>query len=496
MGLFDGSLFDRFLSRADTRLAGPAGSAERAATRTRHLRRMQAAQFVGQQLAADPRIAGEASAHTHPILRLADNRPGDGLRHETQLAVLHALRRYLPTLDSAIRNRRALEGALAITSDDDGLADALTAWAESVPVGYVDAGDQGGPLCGLADYVDTLASAADEYGLAAGEALLDEQGRDLVRLVVPCPRTLSLRVASEPERRRLHLRELVQRSSKEGLRALTGPTIQTLALTPDAEEPWPRPLAWSLVQTGEVLMRMYQSVLQGWWRFGDPSLLFTLEHKQGIDDPEPDTLVVPLATGTAVDTDDVEVLQDLVLMRSSIEAVMKARREGYPADAFASATNGTIRSETLGAVDATMARFFREHASTFGAYIVEASETPAWMYSSVERTSDGLGGQLSTNETILAGVAARRRNAKKRAVAKRVLDLYLTVTGQARYLGRYDVEFDVVSIVDDLAYAELRSEQAEGAATILANAELLFDEVGTPRFTGEAADYLREHGVL
>lgn len=466
--------------------------AERSSSRRAAMQRMGMARHLGAQLSTtrtDATIAGLQQQHRHPILALAEHRPGDGLAHQVQLAVYHALRVYLPTLDSAIHNRRQLEGALVITSDDDGLAAMLTEWAEAVPVGYVDAGVDGGPLCGLADYVDTLASAADEYGLTAGEALLTDDARDIARLLVPCPRTLGLRRIPAATGRERDMRQLVQTDAR-GQIVLDGPTIQTLAFVPDAEQPWPRPLAWSLVQSGEVLMRMYQSVVQGWWRFGDPTLFTTLGYKLGDDDAAPAMVTVGEGEGS------VEVSAALVSMKTAMDAAMQARRVGYAADAYAEAFNAEIKSEVLGSVDQTMARFFREHASTFGAYIVERSDTPAWMYPSLERSGDGLGGALSTNQTILAGVAARKRNAKKAAVARQVLDLLLTLRGEARQIGRYGLTFDVVSIVDDMAYAELRSEQAEAASTVIANAEALFDETGGPRYIGEAAEYLTEHGAL
>ncbi|MEM8558371.1 MAG: hypothetical protein AAGG50_11165 [Bacteroidota bacterium] len=474
-------------SRSGDRLA------ERAAERRTAGMRMHAARSLGVQLSTTPSqsatIAGLQQQHRHPILALAERRPGDGLAHQVQLAVYHALRVYLPTLDSAIHNRRQLEGSLVITSDDDGLAAMLTEWAEAVPVGYVDAGIDGGPLCGLADYIDTLASATDEYGLAAGEALLTDDARDIARLLVPCPRTLGLRCIPAAQGQERDMRQLVQTDSR-GQVVLDGPTIQTLAFVPDAEQPWPRPLAWSLVQAGEVLMRMYQSVVQGWWRFGDPTLLTTLAYTLGENDQAPD--VTSVGEGDSA----VEVTTALVSTKAAIDEAMQARRLGYAADAYAEAFNADIKSEVLGSVDQSMARFFREHASTFGSYIVERSDTPAWMYPSLERSGDGIGGALSTNQTILAGVAARKRNQKKRAVAKAVLDLLLTLRGEARQIGRYDIGFDVVSIVDDMAYAQLRSEEAEAASTVIANAEALFDETGAPRYTGAAADYLAEHGVL
>ncbi|MEM8599294.1 MAG: hypothetical protein AAGF99_05195 [Bacteroidota bacterium] len=479
-------------SRSGDRLAERATARRSAEVRTSAMR-MHAARRLGFQLSTAPNenatIAGLQQQHRHPILALAEHRPGDGLAHQVQLAVYHALRVYLPTLDSAIHNRRQLEGTLVITSDDDSLAEMLTEWAEAVPVGYVDAGVDGGPLCGLADYVDTLASAADEYGLAAGEALLTDDARDIARLLVPCPRTLGLRRFPAAQGRQRDMRQLVQTDSR-GQVVLDGQTIQTLAFVPDAEQPWPRPLAWSLVQAGEVLMRMYQSVVQGWWRFGDPTLLNTLSYRLGKDDPTPP--LTSVGEGDAA----VDVTTAIVSLKATLDAAMQARRMGYAADAYAEAFNAEIKSEVLGSVDATMMRFFSEHASTFDAYVVARSDTPAWMYPSLDRAADGLGGDLSKNQTILAGVAARKRNKKRAAVARQVLNLLLTIRGEARHIGRYDLEFDVVSIVDDMAYAELQSEQAEAASTVIANAEALFDENGAPRYTGDAADYLQQHGVL
>lgn len=135
--------------------------------------------------AADPRVAGASSTGMHPVLQITQRLPGSGTGHHVQLAVFALLREYLPILDAAIGNRRTLEGALVVESDDPRLSEEMNAWLEEIPVGYL-----GGRATqrGLNLYLDLIADSADEFGLGVGEMLISENARAIERLVVPSAR--------------------------------------------------------------------------------------------------------------------------------------------------------------------------------------------------------------------------------------------------------------------------------------------------------------------
>jgi len=313
-----------------------------------------------------------------PIQQLVRRMPGRGIAHEVQLLTFHLMRKYSPTLNNTIWLNRWLEGDLKIHAEDEGLERALTDWSRQVDVGYL-----GGTASqsGLDAYLNMLASAADEYGLGVGEMQLEDEGRGVERLVAPNPRTLSTQDRDGDGLEELYQSQAVKRSGgvqgREQRRLDDKETVQTLAFRPTAEGAWPQPLAWGAVQSTEAVMRMYESVLNGWWRFGDPSLLTTMEFDA---DASPQQVTLP---GAGPDGGDLDVPAALVMLKDSLESVMKARRNGKVGDAYGFSDGGSIESETLGQVDSTLMEYFREHASVFDAHIVSAAPQPAFLHASI-----------------------------------------------------------------------------------------------------------------
>lgn len=451
--------------------------AERRAMRDRHA--LYALHGGARHLST---IAGDALSHQHPILTLTNRAYASGPRHDLQLVVFHAMRQYCPTLDAAIKNRRTLEGDAHVESEDEGLADALNEFVHDVPVGYI-----GGraTLRGLNTYANMMADNADEYGLSAGEILTDERGQEVTRLVVPNARTLSMR---DDDSDGIH--ELYQQSRTGLVRIDDAALVQTLSFSASSETPWPYPLAWSLVKSTEAVMRMFEAVINGWWRFGDPSLLNIIEYDA---DATPER--VDVAAGPDSHT-SVEVPSAIIMLKESLEAVMAARRGGRVGDAYAYVDGGKLRSETLGSIDQTIMRYFTDHATLFDGHIIAQSRTPVWMYPSQKMRGEGLGSQLSQNEALVASVDARKRNRLKQRLMYEVIDTYLLLSGDAQHIGRYEIVFDEVSILDDKIEAEAIKTRAEAEAQIIENAVQLYDEAGARRFQGEADQYLTDHEVL
>jgi len=445
--------------------------------------------MVGEALShtEDPSTAGHTRS-TDPIQQLVRRMPGRGLTHDIQLMTYHLMRRYSPTLNNVIRICRALEGDLIIRSEDEGLQDALTEWTRSVRVGYL-AGSASHN--GLDAYLNILASATDEYGLSAGEMYLEDQGRGVRRLVAPNPRTLT---ASDRDNDGLdelfqtqHRRGRVQGRQKK--RIDDKETVQTLAFRPTANGSWPQPLAWAAVQSTEAVMRMYDSVLNGWWRFGDPSLITTMEYDS---DASPDTVRIPEA---APDGSDIEVPAALLMLKDSLKKVMKARRRGEVGDAYGYADGGNVSTETLGEIDSTLMQYFKEHASVFDAHVVSAAPLPAFLFPHIEQSGDGLGSSRSQSIASIAASETVTRNNRKRALAKQVIDTELALRGDSQFVGEYLIDFEGVDILDDKLRAEAAKADAEATSIRIQNAVQLYNDQGERRFSGEAERRLEEDGV-
>lgn len=456
---------------------------------------LQAVAGRSYALQLDARIADVDTLATHPIQQITSRSYGYGVQHDTQLLIFHLVRQYIPTLDAVIKNRRQLEGYASVASKDQGLADALNDWLFDVPVGYI-----GGraSLSGVNVYANMMADNADEYGLSAGEIQVDRRGREIRRLVVPNVRTLSLHDEDRDD-----ISELYQTQNGQRKRLDDNPLVQVISFTYSAETPWPFPLAWSLLKSSEAILRMYESVINGWWRFGDPSLLLGIQYK----DPEqqPQMQSVPLPNGTSV-----EVPTALMLMKQSLEGIMKGRRSGKVGDAYVYTDGGgEIINEVLGDIDATLMRYFKEQSSVFESHIIAHSDTPVWMYPHVEQKGEGLGSAKSNNQALVCATAARRRNDRKEAVIRDVLDTYLLLSGDARYVGQYDIEFESANLLDEKYEAETRKVEAEADALIIENCYQLYpgdkpdpvDEDGNEpvqsrALTDEQKRYLEEKGVL
>jgi hypothetical protein len=452
-----------------------------------------AARTYAMQLHADPRIADADTAAYHPIRQIVERAYGFGVEHDVQLLIYHLIRQYIPTLDAAIKNRRQLEGYPHIVSKDQRLADALNDWLFDVPVGYL-----GGraSLSGLHVYANMMADNADEYGLSAGEIQVDEQGREIMRLVVPNVRTLSLHDENQDG-----LHELFQTQKGQRVRLDDNLLVQVLSFTYSAETVWPVPMAWSLLRSTEAVLRMYESVINGWWRFGDPSLLLGIEYPESEQGPQMEALALPDGTSVSFPT-------SVRMMKYALEGVMKGRRSGNVGDAYLyTEGGGKIVNQVLGEVDATLMRYFKEQSSVFEGHIIAHSDTPVWMYPHIEQSGDGLGSARSNNQALICATAAGRRNDRKEAVIRDVLDTHLLLSGDARYVGKYEVAFESANILDEKYEADTQKVQAEADAAIIENCFQLFpggeaerqdenEPAGSRILTDEQRRYLEEKGVL
>ena len=457
---------------------------------------MQAARMLGQQLSSDE-DNGYHTAQYDPgsgygvdaIQRLVQRMPGYGLQHKVQMLTFHLMRKYSPTLHHAIWMCRWLEGDISVESEDEDLQEELSEWIETIDVGYF---AESGAMTGLDTYLNLMASGADEYGLAVGEMIPNDEATAINRLVVPNVRTLT---ASDNDNDGLY--ELYQSQTisiddgtqRQLTRIDNSPFTQTITFRPSSEDVWPDPLAWAAVQSTEVVMRMYQSVLNGWHRHGDPTLLNKLEFDS---DSDIKTVTLP---GAAADGGDMEVPQALFVLADRLKEAANARRRGEVKDANVYVDGGSLTSETLGNVDSTLLKYFRDHASVFDGHIISAAPLPSFLFPHIDGGGDGLGSARSQSMASIAAAATERRNRKKRALARQTIDMHLVLSGRSDAVGRYSVATDSVDVMDDKLRAEAAKIQEAANKERIANLVQLYTEAGQRRFTGEVERQLEESGL-
>jgi len=412
----------------------------------------------------------------HPILQITRHRYGHGHFKELQLIVYHVMRRYVPTLDSAIGNRRMLEGDLEVESDDDGLKDAIEDFIQSVPVGY----SSDAPQKGLDTYLNLLSDRADEYGLAAGEVRVD--GSYIDRLVSPNSRTLTLEDRDGDGLDELYQTQRSRAPDTQQRRIGNSDRVDTLTFSQPTEEGWPRPLAWSLVTQTEAVLRMYEAVANGWYRFGDPSLLFTEEYEEDSNPP-------------VSSEDGNQVPASIQSLAAQVADVMTKRKKGKTADAFHSVKGASVDAQVIGNVDASLMQHFGDHQSKYNGLVVAASQTPRWMYPNLQMSGDGMNSGRAENENSLAAEAAKKRDRRRLRIARDVIDRHLALQGDARFTDRYELGWNRQSLANRKLEAEARKLEAEGDAQHVKNANVLFDAEGSRRFSGDAEAYLEDEGV-
>lgn len=446
---------------------------------SQNTRQMSLNSFRGGRELRLATTAGERTAvstTTRPQDAIRTIVPPAAVIDHIMLEVYHQIRENLPIVDAAIKNRRVLEGHPIFTSDDDGLAEYLNEVARDLPVGFI---GESATLRGLHRAINALSDASDEYGMGGLEVHLSENQREVEAVVVPSPRMLSLRDNRETARNDIWYHD---RRANRRLRVDNLPTWSFLSFTYTSDSAWPVPMTWSLLKNSEIMLRALNSVASAWWRYGDPPNLFTMEF-----DKEANPTMVQ------VESDDGELVAEIPtalsnLMASS-DAAYTAKLQGKVADIFTSITGGEVKVQTIGDVDQTLSRYYAEHMKYHDAVVVGLSETPKWMYPQLQSRGEGIGSNLSQNEALIASVAAERRQKERTRVARRVMDLYLVVTGDARYVGKYEIENESASIIDDKVEAETAKVRAEAEAQVIENTALLYDEDGKPRFMGEALEY-------
>lgn len=440
------------------------------------VRRSRLTTVAGERTAVG---TGQSSADVIKSLTAANSQ----LSHALELEAYHQIRKALPIVESAFKNRRILEGEAIFMSDDPKLAEMLNEMAADVPFGYL---GESATFRGLYQFMSALSTAADEYGLSGYEMIVDESGRQFERLLVPSPKNIEIEMDRGSRQQFIYYRD---RLGAKRVRVDDLPTWGFLAFTHTTDEIWPPPLCWSLMSNAEVQMRALRAAAIQWWRYGDPALLFTIEFDK---DASSDTIEV--LTDEVIDGERqvAEVSKTLYQLMGAVDGAMHSRKQGKSADAYASAHGGTYDVKTVGDVDATLARYFVDHVQYHDSHVVALSQTPSWMYPQLTR-SDGMNSNRSQMEAVVSSVAAVRRQKERNRVIRRIMDLLLVLQGDARYVGKYWIETESASIIDAKAEADAAKTEAEAEAILLDNIMTQFDENGKRLFKGDALTYYEQN---
>lgn len=442
---------------------------------------------IGEQLTSNPQIASASAAYREPILQMTNRLPGFGAVHETQQLLWHAIRQYTPTVDACFANRRVLEGRPEIKSQDEALQAVLMHFLDTVPVGFLEGQSV---QCGFSHYHEGLGNFTDEYGLAAGEIVLSEDAREIDRLVVPSPRTLELQ--KEAGTRYYSLWQSYVSGQGGKVRIDNAPLVQVLSFRAPVEGPWPPPLCWAAVKAAEGAMRVAEGGINGWWDSGNPSRV------QGwaFDKEAKPTTVATTYTNAEGKTETEEVPVAVLSLKTAMEAVAAQKRMGHKGDAFVYSRGAEFINEVLGPGSDALVKLLREHASYFEGQLVTLSQTPIWMYPHlIPGRGDGLGSHLANAEAKIFSTAARDRSMKIEPLIRQILDLFLILQGDARWVGKYDIEWTSATIIDAEAEAAARLKVAEAAAKEIDNVVQLYEDDGSRRWGGEAEAMLEDAGI-
>ena len=423
------------------------------------------------------RLPGGIGANQSHIRRLA--RSAAVMQHHKRMEIWLSLRQLLPTLDTAIENRRTLEGSICVHSDSARTKDLITEFVREVQVGYL-----GGAATqrGLDNYLSMLADGADTYGLSVGEIIWN--GREIESLAVPNVRTLFTLKDAESGRVEIHQAVI---GGNNSTRIDDKPWVQFCSFKASSEHPWPFPLAWCLFNSSEVSVRMLEAVSKAWERHGEP----TMWHKIIFGDNQlPKMVSHKNEDGTVTSLPKVQVE-----LEQSIRMINSAKAAGQYADVVTAANAVEMKSDSMHDVDASMQKFFTEHSDQFDGYIIAASKTPVWMYpSQTQMRSSGLGSNLAVNENAIAMAAAAKRTVHLERIARRVIDAFLLSAGKASQIGKYQISFDCVNIVDRVWMAEAAKMSEEAEAQRIENTFQLYDDDGNLRISGDALDYYLSNG--
>ena len=411
----------------------------------------------------------------HPVLQLTSNLPGAGIGHDLQLALFHALRESIPDLDRSIGLRREIEGEIVVEAEDDATQDLIDDFAGTVPVGFIDGQT---PVTGVNAYVDLLADFSDEYGLGLGQRLLAENQDGIERLLVPDTRTFFIqRLKGRPAASPRY--GIYQRLPDGQEQRVDGPRVDMLAFRPPAEGHWPAPMMWGCDFMGELFLRIFTSMVNAYWRYGDPSQLFQIAF-----DPE--------AEGTNTDQSGMPQLVDK--LQSLVDQAMQARLRGEVADVHFGVVGGEVKREVLGDPGESLADYVAEHYTVIVSQIIGKANVPSFLFPGLDLPGGGIGAERYQTEARLCSGAAGRRRTKKEKIARAVIDEHLVLSGNARAVGRYQLRTEAASIEDEKLEEETRQAGANADSAIIENAEILN---AMNAFEDEEAmlEYIRQHGV-
>lgn len=471
-------------------IASPAQVRRNEAARVDANRRQELMQLQTFYTNSSWKVAGGdyAAIGNHPVLNLWNRTYGYGVAHQTQMELFHVLRLMIPTIGAAINKRRQLEGAVYVDSKDTGLKRLLQEFVEYVPVGPV----EGGSARGLNAYLDGLCVAADEFGMGVGEAMFDEAGRNLEYLLLADMRTFSLRDIHPTVPREYRLIQM-----QDGIeRDIASAMVDRIAFRYDGTNPWPLPMVFGLELLSEIIVRMFTSVNNLWMRVGDPSYVHQIVYDK-------EARVQNTVNTTGPDGSAQQVDAQLYNLQIALQQINQAKSYGLAGDVNLSFVGGEYKSSPLmdHPATASIAPYLDKHYPMIVGEIIDASDVPHFLFFNGQGKAEGLSQGRSQAQAAIAAAAAKQRQIVKGRIGRRMLDTYLLSIGAAQFVGRYEMYFDDVSIIDRKLEAEASNIEADAASKWLQVAMELFrpetdDETGNAVITPEMMKFLEDKGVL
>ena len=189
---------------------------------------------------------------------------GSNVGEQIQYAVIDKMVRNIPFLDVGLRKFGRMVNGFGVLADNDTLQEGLDEFLASVEVDWIQKG--------FRSYESRLVRELMQYGLALGEVVLDDPGREIACLVN----------INSPEVR-LKREENAWIIGQQDCHS-TIPTffenqelLQYNLSNPEGDSPLGTPLLRSAPWVADIVMQMERSLKQMWWRSGAPSFHISAE---------------------------------------------------------------------------------------------------------------------------------------------------------------------------------------------------------------------------
>lgn len=353
-----------------------------------------------------------------------------------KLKVFEAMREQLPFLDRAIDIRTLLDGWVTLDEDetDPRAFEVLSNFDECVPLAHMAVGFQ--------NYVGQMRDQADELGFSVGEMVPGADDGGVAYLQIARSTTIAFMRDPQTNLPRLAQRRFGGGTPKilEGvdwLDYLTGPQHKG--------HPQGYPLAFSLPEVADVMVRVGRALRNNWWRFGSPRFHFHYKGEQG--------------TGEQTLKNRADALK-----KAAIDA-LQAEKAGNVVDLFTyGGSESAVNIEIWGMVKDALAA--GDSWKIMAEQLVAKTGLPAWMLGLHWQATY----QLTTRQAdfLIAEVEQRRKTNGR--LIRRTFDRVLALYGLPG--ARYRFAWDTVNLQDAVEWARAQNLEANAEKNRAAAAQI------------------------